>query len=137
MNTDIRTVVFALIVCVLLVWRIRRGFKNGVMKEIVNILSAAVSLICVVLIFLTISSVIERTISMLVVCVVGLILLGVLFKVCSLIFKPLLAISNVSVIGGINKLLGAVLGIAEAGAAAYLLYRICLSMGIVLIRYSM
>lgn len=137
MNTDTRTVAFVLIVCVLLVWRIRRGFKNGVMKEIVNILSAAVSLICVVLIFLTISSVIERTISMLVVCVVGLILLGVLFKVCSLIFKPLLAISNVSVIGGINKLLGAVLGIAEAGAAAYLLYRICLGMGIVLIRYPM
>lgn len=137
MNTDIRTVVFALIVCMMLVWRIQRGFKNGVMKEIVNILSAAVSLICVVLIFLTISSVIERTISVLVVCVFGLILLGVLFKVCSLIFKPLLAISNVSVIGGINKLLGAVLGIAEAGAAAYLLYRFCLGMGIVLIRYPM
>lgn len=94
------------------------------MQEIVNILSAVVSLVCVALIFLAIRSLAVKAMSTLTVCVFGLILLGIIFKICSLIFKPILAISNISVIGGINKVLGSVMGAGEACALAYLLYRV-------------
>ena len=116
--------IFVLVVFLLFVWRIKKGFSNGIMKEIVNILSAVVSLVCVALVLLAISSLVAKALSTLVVCVFGLILLGIVFKICGLIFRPILAISNVSVIGGLNKILGAVLGVGEACVLAYLLYRL-------------
>lgn len=116
--------IFVLVVFLLFVWRIKKGFSNGIMKEIVNILSATVSLVCVALVLLAISSLVAKALSTLTVCVFGLILLGIVFKICGLIFGPILAISNVSVIGGLNKILGAVLGAGEACALAYLLYRL-------------
>lgn len=116
--------IFVLVVFLLFVWRIKKGFSNGIMKEIVNILSAVVSLVCVALVLLAISSLVAKALSTLVVCVFGLILLGIVFKICGLIFRPILAISNVSVIGGLNKILGAVLGAGEACVLAYLLYRL-------------
>lgn len=130
MDIDIRKLAFAIAVCLLALWRVKRGFKNGILKEIVNILSGAISLVCVALVFYAVSSVMAGAMSTLTVCVIALIVLGILFKVCNLIFKPILALGDVAVVGGINKFLGAVLGLAEAGAIAYLAYRVCLYLDI-------
>lgn len=130
MDIDIRKLAFAIAVCFLALWRVKRGFKNGILKEIVNILSGAISLVCVALVFYAVSSVMAGAMSTLTVCVIALIVLGILFKVCNLIFKPILALGDVAVVGGINKFLGAVLGLAEAGAIAYLVYRVCLYLDI-------
>ena len=130
MDIDIRKLAFAIAVCLLALWRVKRGFKNGILKEIVNILSGAISLVCVALVFYAVSSVMAGAMSSLTVCVIALIVLGILFKVCNLIFKPILALGDVTVVGGINKFLGAVLGLAEAGVIAYLVYRVCLYLDI-------
>lgn len=130
MDIDIRKLAFAIAVCLLAVWRVKRGFKNGILKEIVNILSGAISLVCVALVFYAVSSVMAGAMSTLTVCVIALIVLGILFKVCNLIFKPILALGDVAVVGGINKFLGAVLGLVEAGAIAYVVYRVCLYLDI-------
>ena len=114
--------IFALIVFLLFVWRIKKGFANGVLKEIVTILSGVVSLVCVALIIFAVTSAMTNAFSLLTVCVAGLILLGIAFKICSLIFAPLLALSNISLIGGIDKLLGAVLGMIEACILSGILY---------------
>ena len=117
------TIIFVAVVFVLFIWRIHKGFTNGIMQEVVNILSGVISLLCVVLVFFAISSVVQKAMSTLTVCMIGLILLGVVFKLCNLIFKPLLALGNLSVIGGLNKLLGAVMGAAEACLLSFLLYK--------------
>lgn len=114
--------IFVFIVFLLFVWRIKKGFANGVLKEIVIILSGVVSLISVALIIFAITSAIANAFSTLTICVAGLILLGIAFKICSLIFGPLLALSNISLIGGIDKLLGAVLGMVEACILSGALY---------------
>ena len=44
------------------------------------------------------------------------------FRICSLIFKPLLALSSISLIGGLDKMLGAVLGALEACILSVVLY---------------
>ena len=123
MRQEMFTFIFAAVVFLLFIWRIHRGFENGIMQEVVNILSGAISLLCVVLVFFAISSVAAKAMSTLTVCMIGLILLGIIFKLCNLIFKPLLALGNLSVIGGLNKLMGAVMGAAEACLLSYLLYR--------------
>lgn len=123
-SSDVMTkFIFVLIIFLVFVWRIKRGFGNGIMKEIANILSAVVSLVCVALLFMAAGSVMAKAMSTLMVCVIGLLLLGIVFKICSLIFRPILALGNLSVIGGINKIMGAVMGAAEACALSYLLYR--------------
>lgn len=116
--------ILILIILLLFVWRIRRGFANGIMKEIVTIISGTISLACVALIFFAVTSVRVRAMSTLTICVIGLIVLGIVFKICGLIFAPLLALSNISFIEGVDKLLGAVLGVLEACVLSGLLYYI-------------
>lgn len=123
MRQEMVTFIFATAIFLLFIWRIHRGFSNGIMQEIVNILSGVISLVCVVLIFFAVSSLTAKATSTLTVCIIGLVLLGIVFKLCNLIFQPLLALGNLSVIGGLNKLLGAVMGAAEALILSYLLYR--------------
>lgn len=114
--------IFVLIIFFLFIWRIRKGFYNGIMKEIVTILSGVVSLISVALVFIAVRSYIANARTLLVLCVIGLIIIGIVFKLCNLIFRPILALSNISVIGGFNKILGAVMGAVEAIALSYSFY---------------
>ncbi len=116
-------IIFILIICLLIVWRIKKGFRNGMIKEIINILSIIVSLVSITLIFLVISSVMAHTFSTLTICIVGLIGIGIVFKLCNLIFKPVMAIVNISLIHGLDKMLGAVMGFGEAVICIYFLWR--------------
>lgn len=121
---------FAAIMLLLLIWRIKRGYANGMMQEITNLLSGIVSLICVALMFLAVRSGLNKSMHTLTVCIVALVLLGIVFKLCHLIFTPLLSVTNISIVSGINKVLGAVLGIAEGCLLAYILYRVADFLGI-------
>lgn len=102
------------------------------MKEIVTILSGAVSLISLGLVFFAISSYMANARSVLVFCIVGVIVIGVIFKLCSLVFKPILALDNILVIGGLNKIMGAVIGAAEAVILSCLLYFVFDYVGVVI-----
>lgn len=114
--------VFALIVFLIFIWRIKKGFTNGIMKEIVTILSGVASLISVALLLFAVTSVMAKAMSTLTLSVIGLIVVGIVFKISSLIFTPMLALSNFSIIEGLNKLLGAVMGAVEACVLGGLLY---------------
>lgn len=114
---------FTAIILLLLIWRIKRGFTNGMMQEIVNLLSGVISLVCVVLVFFAVRSAVNKSMHTLTVCIVALVLLGIFFKLCRLILTPLLAVDNISIVSGINKLLGAVMGAAEGCLLAYILYK--------------
>lgn len=114
--------VFVLIIFLLFIWRIKRGFDNGMMKEVVTILSGAVSLVCVALVFLAVSSAEAGAMSTLTLCIICLVILGIVFKLCGLIFKPILGLSNISIIGGLDKVLGVIMGAAEALALSGLIY---------------
>ncbi len=121
---------FAAVILLLLIWRIKRGYANGMMQEIMNLLSGVISLACVVLVFFAVSSAVKKSMHTLTACIVALVLLGVIFKICRLIFAPLLAVGSISVVSGINKLLGAVMGAAEGCLLAYILYKTLVYFGI-------
>lgn len=123
MSLEAEKLIEAIVVGLLILWRVKRGFRNGILKEIVNILSGCISLACLVVVFFLVSSILTKAMSTLTVCILALVFLGILFKICNLIFKPILAVGGVSVIGGVNKFLGAVLGAVEALAIAYVMYR--------------
>ncbi len=124
MRQELITFAFAAVIFLLFIWRVRGGFACGMMQELVNVLSGGCALVCVVLIFIAVSSVVNRSMHIFTVCIVALILLGICFKICRLIFTPLLAVGNISIVSGINKLLGAVLGAGEVCVLAFLLYKV-------------
>lgn len=122
MRQEIVTFAFAAFVLLLMIWRIRGGYACGMMQEMVNLLSGVVSLAGVALIFLAVSSAMTKSMHILTACIIALVLLGLFFKLCRLIFAPLLAIGNISLVSGINKFLGAVMGAAEGCLLAYFSY---------------
>lgn len=124
MRQEMVTSAFAVAMILLFIWRIKGGYASGMMQEIVNILSGVVALVCVALVFLAVSSAASKSGHTLAACIIALIFLGIAFKVCNLILKPLLAVSNIFLVSGINKLLGAVLGALEAGLLAYVFYKV-------------
>ncbi len=111
--TDLK-IIYILIFILLMVWRIKKGFSNGMLKELVNVFSAVISCICIALIFFAVVSAKTQKFTVLAICVISLAVIGIVYKFCTLIFKPLMAVSNVSVIGSLNKFLGAILGLCEA-----------------------
>lgn len=129
LNIDLK-IIFVFIIFLVAAWRIRKGFENGMIKELVNIFSIVAACVCITLLFLTVSSIVAKTFSVLTVCIVGLIGIGIIYKLCSLIFKPITAIVNISIIHGLDKLLGAVFGLGEAVICAYFLYRVADYFGI-------
>ena len=122
--------VFAVLVLLLLIWSMKRGFHNGMMKEVATLLSGVVSLACVALILIAVTSAMAKAMSTLTLCIIGLILLGIVFKLCDLIFKPILALSHVAVIGSFDKFLGALMGAVEAGVLSLVVFYILKYAGI-------
>lgn len=130
MRQEMLTFAFAAVVFLLFIWRIRGGYTCGMMQEVVNLLSGVISLACVALVFLAVTSAMNKSTHILTVCIIALVLLGILFKICRLIFAPLLAVGSISIVSGINKLLGAVMGAAEACLLAYFSYKALAHFGI-------
>lgn len=130
MRQELVTFAFAAVVLLLFIWRVRGGYACGMMQEIVNLLSGVISLVCVALVFLAVTSAMSKSTHILTACIIALILLGILFKLCRLIFAPMLAIGSISIVSGINKLLGAAMGAAEACLLAYFSYRMLSYFGI-------
>lgn len=44
-------IIFIFVILLIAVWRIRKGFKNGMIKELVNIFSFAAACVCITLLF--------------------------------------------------------------------------------------
>jgi uncharacterized membrane protein required for colicin V production len=122
--------IFVIIIFILFVWRISRGFSNGILQEVVSALSAVIALACAVIVIYAVISLVagEKMTAML--CGGGLILLGIAFKIFGLITSPILALGDIPFIREFNKLLGAVLGTIEAGILVYLLYKVLEHMNI-------
>lgn len=117
-------IAFLLIILIIAICRVKKGFQNGIIKEIASIIATIVSCVCIALVFFMVSSIMARTFSTLVICVIALIGIGIAYKLCNLIMRPILGITNVSIIGGFNKLLGAVMGFGEAVIVAFFLYKV-------------
>jgi uncharacterized membrane protein required for colicin V production len=116
--------IFVTIIFILFVWRISKGFSNGIIREIVGALSAVIALACAALAIYAVISLVAGEKTNVALCVFGLILLGVVFKIFGLITSPILALGDVPFIKEFNKVLGAALGAVEAGVLVYLLYKV-------------
>ncbi len=99
----------------------RHGFRKGMVRELDGLLSLLAAIASLTLLAETISGVLEMKFSSM---IIGFILLGIvtfLYKIFHLIFASIGLVAHLPVIRGLDKLLGAVVGIAKGVGILYIL----------------
>ncbi len=111
----------AIISLCILFLAMRHGFRKGMVRELDGLLSLLAAIASLTLLAETISGVLEMKFSSM---IIGFILLGIvtfLYKIFHLIFASIGLVAHLPVIRGLDKLLGAVVGIAKGIGILYLL----------------
>ena len=103
------------LIAVIFIWRIAAGFRKGLVQEIISLIAMAVAGVCVVLIIGAIGSYMDQEISKLIQTIVVLLVVCAVYRLVHVLFTSLELIAKLPVIKSLDKLLGAVIGLAEAG----------------------
>ena len=124
---------FALIIIVLIfIWRVAIGFRKGMVQAVISLIAMAVAGVCVVLILGAIGSYLNQEIGKVIQMVLVLFAVCLVYRLVHVLFTSLELVSKLPIIKGLDKLLGAVVGCAEAvlivGLLVYLLKNWGLSM---------
>ncbi len=112
------------IIAIIFIWRIVAGFKKGMIGEIISLLSMVIAGFCLALILMAIDGYMEAQITKLIQAVIALFVLCLIYKIVSVLFTSLKLISKLPIINGLNALLGAVLGAAEAVVLVAIIVRV-------------
>ena len=118
------------LIAVIFIWRIAAGFRRGMVREIISLIAMAVAGVCVVLIIGAVGSYLEKEISKTITMVAVLFIVCVVYRLVHVLFTSLELISRLPVIKGVDKLLGAVTGAAEAGVIVGVLVYLLKSWGL-------
>lgn len=105
----------ALVVVVFIfIWRMAAGFKRGMIQELVSLIAMACAGFCMMLILGAVGSYLEREIGHLIQFISVLLVVCIVYRLVNILFTSLKLISKLPIIRWVDKLLGAVVGAAEA-----------------------
>jgi hypothetical protein len=96
------------------IWRLRAGFRTGMVAEVISLVSALVAVISLVIILLIIRSYFNEQRGNFLLLTLILVVIGFIYKIASLFFASFKLIAKLPVISGLDHIFGALLGIAEA-----------------------
>lgn len=106
---------FALIIIALIfIWRVAVGFRKGMVQEIISLIAMGVAGICVILILGAIGSYFDQEIGKVIQTVLILFAVCLVYRLVHVLFTSLELVSKLPIVKGLDKLLGAVVGCAEA-----------------------
>lgn len=118
-----------LAVLLLLVYKISDGYKKGMVKEIISMVSLVVMCVVVLLIGSGLAKYFDQEFSGVVISVVLLILLGIAHSLLGVVFFSAKMIAKLPVISSANKLLGIVAGALEVVLILWTVYAFILLYG--------
>ncbi len=114
-----------IIIALIFIWRIAAGFRKGMIQEIISLIAMAVAGVCIVLILGAIGNYLNQEIGKMIQLIMVLFVICLVYRLVNILFTSLELVSKLPVIKGVDKLLGAVVGCAEAalivGILVYLL----------------
>lgn len=117
-----------IIVVILAIFKMADGYKKGVVKEIISLVSMAVLCAVAALIAGGISSYNDGKIFNAVAAVILLVVLIIAHQLLKMVFFSAKLVSNLPVIHFVNKLLGAVFGVFEVVLLLWTLYTLTMMM---------
>ncbi len=97
----------------LVIWRMVAGFKKGMVQELLSLIAMGAAGVCAVLILSAIGSYLNKEIGRLFQIVVVLIVVCAVYRLMNLLFTSMKLISKLPIVHSLDKVLGAVFGIAE------------------------
>ena len=103
-----------IVIAIIFIWRIVTAVRRGIVQEVVSLIAMAVAGFCVVLIFGAVSSYFHREIGKMIQMIIILLVVCVVYRLVHILFTSLELISKLPIIRWLDKLLGAVAGLAEA-----------------------
>lgn len=103
-----------ILIAIIFIWRIAAGFHKGMVQEIISLIAMAIAGVCVVLILGAIGSYLNHEIGKTIQIAVVLIVVCLIYRLVHILFTSLELISRLPIIKGVDKLLGAAVGMAEA-----------------------
>lgn len=112
------------------IWRMAAGFKKGMVQELLSLIAAAVAGICMILILGAVGSYFENDIGQMIKTVLVLLVVCAVYRLVNILFTSLKLISKLPIIKSVDKLLGIVIGFAEAGIIVVLLIHLLKNWGL-------
>lgn len=109
------------IILLIFIWRIAAGFRRGMVQELIALIAVAVAGFCIVLILGAIGSYMNKEIAKAIEIAAVLFAVCLVYRLVHVLFTSLELISKLPIIKGLDKLLGAVLGVIEAAVIVGLL----------------
>ncbi len=103
-----------IIIAIIFIWRITAGFHKGMIQEIISLIAMVIAGACVVLILGAVGSYLNQEIGKTIQMVAVLAVVCLIYRLVHILFTSLELISKLPIIKGVDKLLGAVVGLAEA-----------------------
>lgn len=119
-----------IIIAFIFIWRIAAGFKKGMIREIISLIAMAVAGFCMLLIFGAVESYFNKEMGQLIQFVLVLLAVCAAYRLINLLFTSLQLISKLPLIKGVDKILGAAVGLAEAGIIVGILVHFIKSWGL-------
>lgn len=103
-----------IIIAIIFIWRITAGFRKGMIQEIISLIAMVIAGVCVILILGAAGSYLNQEIGKTIQMVAVLAVVCLIYRLVHVLFTSLELISKLPIIKSVDKLLGAVVGLAEA-----------------------
>ncbi|MBO4807667.1 MAG: CvpA family protein [Lachnospiraceae bacterium] len=120
---------FLLIILILIgVWRIVDGYKNGIVKEIISLITLVILALATVLISRAISAYFDKQIINMAAAVLMFLILCLAHTALKFVFFSAKLISKLPVISTFNKLIGGLFGVVETILFAWVIFTFAMYM---------
>lgn len=120
MGVEISQIVITIVVIVLFLWRISDGSRNGLFGEATGLVAVIAAFAAVYFIMNIAGNVLNKNFGNVASKVGYLIVAFIVYKVMSTIGNALKKIKEIPILGGLDRLMGAVFGAAEAAIIIYI-----------------
>lgn len=118
------------IIIFIFIWRIVAGFRKGMVQELISLVAMAVAGVCVILILGAVGSYLDQEIGKVIQTVLVLFVVCFVYRLVHVLFVSLELVSKLPIVKSLDKLLGIVVGFAEAGLIVAVLVQLLKSWGI-------
>ncbi len=119
-----------IIIALIFIWRMIAGFKKGMVQELISLVAMAVAGVCVILILGAIGSYMDKEITQVVKMVAVLLVICLVYRLVNVMFTSLQLIAKLPIVRGLDKMLGLVVGFAEAGMIVAILIHLLKNWGL-------
>lgn len=119
-----------IIIGVVLIWRVVEGFKIGMVREIISLISLLVMSVSVVLIAVALGSYMDKDIISMLVAIVLFLILCIVHRLVSVVFFSAKVVSKLPVVHGIDRVLGGVVGACETVIITWVIFSLVMVFGL-------